>query len=192
DGSEPFTVVEHTIDVAGGEPERLTTRATRWGPILRHDWRGRPLALRATWLDDDGADLDLVGMMTARSVADGLRVAHEWAGPSLSWALADSAGRVGWTLNGPLPRRRGFDGSRPVSWRNGDVGWDGFLTPPTSTGNGGVVRNANDRSVPETLATELGRVWMRPLRGKRIDDLLRSAERFDERALAAMQLDTRT
>ena len=32
--------------------------------------------------------------------------------------LADSSGRIGWTVNG-LPRRVGFDGSRPVSWADG-------------------------------------------------------------------------
>src|SRR5690606_2814251 len=97
-------------------PELIHARVTRWGPVLAEDGLGRLLALRATWLDPDGADLTLLELMTARTVEDAVRIAGEWAGPSLNWAFADRDGRVAWTVNGPLPRRRGFDGSRPVAF----------------------------------------------------------------------------
>lgn len=192
DGDEPFALVEHRIGVANGEPVTLEARVTRWGPVLSEDGLGRPLALRATWLDPDGADLGLLELMTARNVGDAVQITGEWSGPSLNWAFADRDGRIAWTVNGPLPRRLGFDGSRPVPWSADGVGWNGRQTLPVSFGRAdGIVFNANNRSLPEPQASELSRAWMRPLRAKRIEELLGAAERFDEPAFLAMQLDTR-
>ncbi|HEY8521746.1 MAG TPA: penicillin acylase family protein [Gammaproteobacteria bacterium] len=193
EGSEPFAVVKHAIEIAGeDEPELVETRATRWGPVLEEDHRGRPLALRATWLDPDGASIDLIGLMTAADVHAAVDVVREWRGPSLNWVLADSDGRVAWAVNGPVPRRVGFDGSQPVSWADGAAAWQGTLELPARVApEDGVVLTANNRTLPADEAAAFGRFWMRPLRAKRADDLLRAERRFDEQALLAMQLDTR-
>ena len=110
DGYEPFATGVAEIAVAGGEPVRIETRATRWGPVVATDWRGRPLALHATWLEPQGLDLDIVGLAQAGDVASASAILARWAGPSLNWVLADRAGDVAWVANGPLPRRVGFDG----------------------------------------------------------------------------------
>src|SRR5690606_3176421 len=134
-GVEPFVVERETIAGRGrDEPEILDVRLTRWGPLIGRDGLGRPLALRATWLEPDGADVDMLELAFAKSVADGLDVVTGWTGPSLNWMFADSAGRIGWALNGPLPIRRGFDGSAPRSWADDAVGWDGFAAPPRYAG----------------------------------------------------------
>ena len=113
DGYEAFTTGVAEIAVAGGEPVRFETRATRWGPVVATDWLGRPLALHATWLEPQGLDLDIVGLAEAADAASASALLARWAGPSLNWVLADRAGDVAWVANGPLPRRVGFDGSRP-------------------------------------------------------------------------------
>jgi penicillin amidase len=192
DGAEPFTVGAAEIAVAGDEPVRIETRGTRWGPIVAEDWRGRPLALHATWLEPQGLDLDIVGLAAATDVASASAILARWAGPSMNWILADSAGKIGWVVNGPLPRRVGFDGSRPESLADGSRSWQGRRAPPGALGGrDGALFTANNRTLAKSSADSLSRMWMRPLRAKRIDDLLMEQRTFGERDFLAMQLDTR-
>ena len=192
DGSEAFTTRSAEIAVAGGEPVRVDTRATRWGPVVAEDWLGRPLALHATWLEPQGLDLDIVGLAAATDVASASVLLARWAGPSLNWVLADRAGEIGWVVNGPLPRRVGFDGSRPESLADGSRSWQGRRAPPGALGGrDGALFTANNRTLPPSQADTVSRMWMRPLRAKRIDELLAEQRTFDERDFLAMQLDTR-
>jgi penicillin amidase len=192
DGYETFGVRVAEIAVAGRAPERSETRSTRWGPVVAADWRGRPLALHATWLEPQGLDLDVVGLGSATDITSAIALLEGWAGPSLNWILADRAGDVGWVLNGPLPRRVGFDGSRPESLADGSRSWQGATPPPRhSAGPDGALLTANSRTLPRDRADVVSRMWMRPLRAKRIDDLLAARATFDERDFLAMQLDTR-
>ncbi|HEX6995980.1 MAG TPA: penicillin acylase family protein [Gammaproteobacteria bacterium] len=191
-GTEAFTVEREVIAVRGRDPENLDVRLTRWGPVVAHDGLGRPLALRATWLEPDGVDVDVLELAFADSVREGLDVVTGWAGPSLNWMFADADGRIGWAVNGPLPVRSGFDGSAPRSWASGAFAWSGFAEPPRYEGGpDDVLFTANNRTLRAEDAARLGRVSMPPYRAKRIADLLASGDRFDEAALAAMQLDTR-
>jgi len=191
-GTEAFVVERETIAVKGGEPETLDVRLTRWGPLVGRDGLGRPLALRATWLEPGGVDVDVLELAFADSVREGLDVVTGWAGPSLSWMFADAAGSVGWAVNGPLPARTGFDGSVPRSWADGTLSWDGYTPPPRYEGGpDDVLFAANNRLLPAGDAARLGRISMPPYRAKRIADLLAASGHFDEAALAAIQLDTR-
>jgi penicillin amidase len=192
DGSEPFATRSADIHVAGAEPVRIETRATRWGPVVAEDWLGRPLALHATWLEPQGLDLDILGLAAATDVASASALLARWAGPSLNWVLADRAGEIAWVMNGPLPRRIGFDGSRPESLADGSRSWQGRRPPPGAIGGrDGALYTANNRTLPPAQADAVSRMWMRPLRAKRIDDLLAEQRSFDERGFVAMQLDTR-
>src|SRR5690606_15974034 len=122
-GMERFTVETETIDVRGAAAEVIEVRSTRWGPLAGQDGLGRPLALRATWLEAGGANLGVLDLAFAESVGAGVDVAAGFAGPSLNWMFADADGNVGWTVNGPLPSRYGFDGAVPRSWAGGELGW---------------------------------------------------------------------
>lgn len=192
-GYAAFTEHRERIAVAGrASPVTITVRSTRYGPVLTHDWRGRPLALHAAWLQPRGASFDLLDLMTAGDVAAGEQVLAHWAGPSLNWMLADADGRIGWVVNGPLPRRVGFDGSAPTSWADGHRGWQGELAPPRLVESAdGTLLTANNRTLPRAEAARLGRVWMRPLRAHRIAELLQKQAHFDPRDFLRMQLDTR-
>jgi len=191
-GTEPFAVERELIGVRGGDPEPLDVRLTRWGPVVALDGLGRPLALRATWLEPGGVDIDVLELAFADSVRDGLDVVTGWAGPSLNWMFADVEGRIGWAVNGPLPIRSGFDGSAPRAWATGAFAWNGFAEPPRYEGDpDDVLFTANNRTLVAEDAARLGRVFMPPYRAKRIADLLAAGDEFDEAALAAIQLDTR-
>ena len=192
-GAEPFVVERELIEIRGrAEPEPLDVVLTRWGPVVRDDGLGRPLALRATWLEPGGTNVDLLELPFAKTVREGLDLIGGWAGPSLGWVLADRDGRVAWTANGPIPARTGFDGSAPRSWADGTVGWHGYVPPPRVEGTADdVVYAANSRPLPIGRSDALGRIWMPAFRAKRIADRLGERDRFDEADLAALQLDTR-
>jgi len=192
-GTEPFRRETFAIAVAGRASEPLEVDFTRWGPVVGRDARGKPLALHATWLDRDGLNLDVLDLSTATSTADGVAVLKRWAGPSLNWALADTGGSVAWVVNGPLPRRIGFDGSRPESWADGRSAWNGEQPRPALLDPAkGAVFTANNRTLPATPAAALSRMWMSPVRAARIAELLAEHATLDERESLAMQLDTRT
>ena len=192
DGFEPFVTGSAEIAVAGSKPVALETRATRWGPVVAVDWRGRPLALHATWLEPQGLDLRIIGLAEAADAAAASVVLARWAGPSLNWALADADGEIAWVVNGPLPRRVGFDGSKPESLADGTRSWQGRRAPPGAIGGrDGAIYTANNRTLPPSQADTVSRMWMRPLRAKRIDDLLAERRTFAETDFLAMQLDTR-
>jgi penicillin G amidase len=193
EGSEPFATHMVDVHVAGhAEPKRISVQTTRWGPVVAHDWRGRPLALHATWLAPASLNLSLLALAKATSVTEGIATLAHWAGPSLNWMLADKAGEIGWIVNGPLPRRTGFDGSYPVSWADGERAWDGEIEDPTLVGgHAGALFTANNRTLPPARADAISRMWMRPLRAQRIDELLRAQLTFTPRDFLTMQLDTR-
>ena len=65
----------------------------------------------------DPTDLD-----EALAVAARVRI------PTQNCVVADSAGRIGWTLMGPVAVRRGVDGRLPQSWSDGRD-WAGLLPP---------------------------------------------------------------
>ena len=193
EGFEAFGT--HTVDVAvagRAQPEHVAVQTTRWGPIVAHDGRGRPLALHAAWLEPHGMNLAVLELARAISVGDGISMLERWAGPSLNWMLADSGGDIGWIVNGPLPRRVGFDGSRPESWADGSRAWAGEIERPQQVGGReGALFTANNRTLPPDKAAAVSRMWMRPLRAKRIEDLLGARNMFGAREFLAMQLDTR-
>jgi penicillin amidase len=192
DGGEAFRRETFAIAVAGREAETIDVDFTRWGPVVAHDWRGKPLALHATWLEPDGLNLDLLDLSAAASVADGVAVLKRWAGPSLNWALADSRGDIGWVVNGPLPRRVGFDGSRPESWADGRHAWQGEQPRPALVDPAdGAVFTANNRALPARPAATVSRAWMPSLRAARIAELLAEHPTLGERESLSMQLDTR-
>ncbi|HVJ29375.1 MAG TPA: penicillin acylase family protein, partial [Gammaproteobacteria bacterium] len=78
DGYEPFVTGNAEIAVAGGARVPIETRATRWGPVVAADWRGRPLALHATWLEPQGLDLRIVGLAEAADAASASVVLARW------------------------------------------------------------------------------------------------------------------
>ena len=126
-GARRFESIEETLAVRGGRSETLEVITTIWGPLVGRDHRGRPLALRWIAHVPGAANAGLERFVAARSVEELIALAPEVGIPTQNLVAADRAGRVAWTLVGPLPRRVGFDGRLPVSWADGRAGWDGFL-----------------------------------------------------------------
>lgn len=196
DGYVPFEEFEETIAIRGGDPERVGIRWTRWGPVVGTDHRGRLQALR--WLAHvpEAVDLRIAELETAASVAEAMALAPVVGIPPQNLVVADAQGSVGWTIMGRIPRRNGYDSSRPASWADGRAGWHGWLTPDeypqVADPESGLIWTANNRVVDGDILTHLGTggFWL-GARGQQIRDALAAVRRPGIEDMLAIQLDDR-
>jgi penicillin amidase len=193
-GSVEFTQVEESIAIAGGAPQSLTVRWTEWGPIIRKDHRGRELAQR--WVAHDPALLasDITTPERARSVEEALAGAAGLGIPGQNFVAGDTAGHIGWTIVGPIPRRVGFDGSYPTSWADGTRRWDGYLTadefPRVIDPPGGRIWTANSAVVEGAMLATIGEGgYADGIRARIIRDRLYAIDRATPADMLSVQLD---
>jgi penicillin amidase len=196
DGPTKIEHMEERIRVKGADDELLDVQLTIWGPVIDRDHRGRRRALRWVAHDPENVNFGLLRMERARDLDEALDAAYATRIPTQNCQIADRHGRVGWTLMGPLPRRRGFDGLTPRSWAAGDVGWDGYLTreevprvvdPPV-----GRVWSANNRVVGGEMLERINDGgFVLGARALQIRDDLLALERAGERDMLDVQLDDR-
>ncbi len=143
-GPRKFEHLEETIKVKGRPDEKLEIVSTIWGPVLKHDHEGRPLAVRWVAHDADGVNMNLINLESAQTLEDALRLANLSGSPAQNFVVADDQGRIAWTILGRIPRRVGFDGRLPSSWADGSHRWEGYLTP---------------EEYPRIIEPEVGRIW---------------------------------
>ncbi len=144
DGPRKFDRLEELIKVKGKPDDKLEILSTIWGPILKHDHEGRPLAVRWVAHDTDGVNMGLVAIESAQTLEEALRLANLSGSPAQNFVCADDKGRIAWTILGRIPRRVGFDGRLPSSWADGSHRWDGYLAP---------------EEYPRIIEPEVGRIW---------------------------------
>ncbi|HUR59834.1 MAG TPA: penicillin acylase family protein [Opitutaceae bacterium] len=202
----PLEHRKETIHVKGGEDVHVEVPWTIWGPVIARNERQQPLALRWVSHDPAATNFALLAMEDARNVADAVAVAHRAGIPPQNLVVADRSGDIAWTIAGRLPRRVGFDGRLPVSWRFGDRKWDGMIDPteiPVVTTKpstnaaeaalpGGRIWSGNQRHLGGAALALLGDgEYARPARAAQIRDDLAPIERATPRDLLAVQLDNR-
>ena len=191
-GFERFDDQTVEIAVAGNPSRQITSRFTRWGPVVETLPDGRPLALLRACDQVGAVNLAVVGLCTATNLEVGLEAAAAWGGPSQNILIASADGRIGWTLSGMLPDRRGYDGLSPVSHLEGR-GWFGALPetmrPKVIDPKSGRLVTANNRLIPLPKADRIGKVWADGGRAWRIRIDLDRLARTTELDLLAIQLD---
>lgn len=144
DGPKKFERVEELIKIKGQPDEKLEVASTIWGPIIKHDHEGRPLAVRWVAHDTDGVNMGLMRVESATNLEDAMRLANLSGSPAQNFVCADDQGRIAWTILGRIPRRVGFDGRLPSSWADGSHRWDGYLEPD---------------EYPRIIEPEAGKIW---------------------------------
>lgn len=191
-GFESFDDRVVTIEVAGAKNVEVTSRFTRWGPVLDALPDGRPLALLRACDQPGAVGFEIVELLEVRDLETALDVAAAWGGPSQNVIVADRGGRIGWTLSGFIPDRRGYDGLSPVTHLDGR-GWFGPLPgkerPRLSDPSSGILVTANNRLLPLPAADRIGKVWADGGRAWRIRADLTAMETIDELDLLSVQLD---
>ncbi|HYH45321.1 MAG TPA: penicillin acylase family protein, partial [Thermoanaerobaculia bacterium] len=143
-GPRRFERHREVLRTSGGTEETIEVPWTIWGPVIAKDHRGRQRALRWVAHEPGAVNLDLVGIETARTVDEALAIARRSGIPAQNFVTADSAGHIGWTIAGRVPRRLGYDGRLPASWADGSRRWDGWLA---------------DGEIPRSVDPASGRIW---------------------------------
>jgi penicillin amidase len=193
------TVYHERIGVKGGASVDLPVVETRWGPEMIVGTRA--YALHWVAHDREAVNLNLQKLEDAKTIDEALHVAQSSGIPTQNIMVADSRGKIGWTLAGPLPQRDPGDAqSGPDSDTPYDSatykGWQRYLPPA---------------SYPKRVAPPLGRLWTANnrvvmsdeaaligdagadlgARASQIRDDLLAAPSPDERAMLAIQTDDR-
>ncbi len=182
--------------ICAGDCTDLMVRGTIWGPIVGHMPDGREVADR--WIAHDANAIRLGPMLAlekAGSVAEAVPIAHALALPDENMMIGDSAGHVAWTIAGQIPRRFGWDGRDAVSFADGSKGWAGYLRPdevPTIVDPPNArVWTANARVVGGAALARIGDGgYDDGSRAQEIGRRLMARDRFAERDMMAIQLDT--
>jgi penicillin amidase len=160
DGWRAFEVFDEVIEVAGAPPEHQSVRWTTWGPVLEPDHRGRPRAYRWVAHSAERLAVSLTPLESSRTIDEAFDDANGVGTPGQNLVAADRSGRVGWSVYGSIPRRRGFNGQTPTSWSDGSKGWDGWLEdteyPRVADPPDGRVWTANARVVDGEMLAALG------------------------------------
>jgi penicillin amidase len=136
DGPQPFTIIEETIGVRGGEPVTLRVRETRHGPVISDlDAAALPagtvLAVAmANLAPADTAAAGLLALNRADSVAGARAAAALITSPSQNLMAADTAGRIAMFLTGRTPLRRAGDGTLPAAGTAAMTGSAGCRSMP--------------------------------------------------------------
>ena len=196
EGDEPFGERIDEVRVRFGRDQTRTVRTTRWGPVRTKTADGRPMALKWTGTQAECIDLRLLDMLECVTLEQGLDIVSEWGGPPQNVMVASADGRIGWTIAGQFPVRRGFDGRVPSSWAAPGVGWDGFAPPAAKARTvdpvPGFIATANARTVGGEAASMYGDNFSPPFRQARIADVLEAmGAPIDERAMVTLQQDAR-
>jgi len=196
DGARAFTVIEESIDVAGGTSEIFEVRETIWGPVIDEDHAGILRAARWTAHDDGAIDMGLGRLATARTMDEAIATVHGVGIPPQNFVVADNTGAIAWTIAGRIPKRFGFDGRHPTSWASGERGWDGWLDPSEvpviSRPESGLIWTANARVVDGEMLDKIGDGgYAFGARARQIRDDLRALESASEQDMLDVQLDDR-
>jgi penicillin amidase len=189
-------VSRHERLCAGGSCRDFVVRSTIWGPIVGNVPDGRAVADRWQAHDMNALSLAAFGAMEqARSVNEAIVIAHRAALPDENLVVGDSAGHIGWTVIGRVPRRFGMSGRDAASWADGTHGWAGYLAPdeiPTIVDPpSGRLWSANSRTVGGAASARLGDGGLdEGGRAGQIRKRLFARDQFAERDMLSIQLDT--
>jgi penicillin amidase len=195
-GTQSFVEHNETIAIRDAEPQSLVVRETIWGPVVDSDRAGRPRV--AHWVAHlaGSVNLEILDLIEAETVDEAVDAAHHAGLPAQNLVVVDQAGRIGWTIIGPVPRRVGTDGRLPASWTDGTTKWDGWLdgdaVPRIVNPPAGRIWTANARVVSGQMLDVLGDGgYALGARAKQIRDSLMAIEDATPQKMLDLQLDDR-
>jgi penicillin amidase len=194
---EDMTIIQEEIRVKGrAEPEKLTVRRTRHGPVMTPvvPEATDVLALHWTALEGDQLFYSVYLLNRARNWQEFREALRYWQAPSQNFVYADVDGNIGYQLPGNIPIRSAGQGLVPAPGWTGEYEWTGYIpfdelpsvyNPPTH-----YVVTANNKVVPDDYPYFISAEWAEPFRAQRIVDLLLSRPGLTVDDLRDIQADT--
>lgn len=191
-------VVLEEIKVKGrADPELVTVRITRHGPVLNAAVRGLGAfyALRWSALDPDDPTVNAILGLNRASSWDEFRSAlRDWAAAPQNFVYADRRGNIGYLLPGRIPiRPAGSLGLLPMQGWAGDQEWQGYIPakelPAEFNPQRRYAVTANNRIAPAGFPHHLGSDYDVGFRALRITSLLTERPKHTLDDFARMQND---
>ncbi|MBX7235467.1 MAG: penicillin acylase family protein [Caldilineales bacterium] len=185
-------VSQEEIKVAGrDQPEILTVRRTRHGPIMndvaygtqsRWAYGWQPLALRWTALEGSRIPSAVLGINLAQNWEQFRAALAQWDAPSQNFVYADVDGNIGYQMPGQIPFRP-HDGLVPVPGWTDDYEWQGFVPfdqlPSSYNPDQGYIVTANNLVAPYEQYPWLTRhEGSQGFRAQRIVDMIEAKDKI--------------
>ncbi|MGC8787257.1 MAG: penicillin acylase family protein [Anaerolineae bacterium] len=194
---EDMTVLEEEIKIKGrAEPEKLTVRLTRHGPIMTPVIPEAKDVLALRWTALEGGQLlrSVYLLDRARNWEEFREALRYWQAPSQNFVYADVEGNIGYQMPGDIPIRAKGRGLLPVPGWTGEYEWTGYIpfeelpfvfNPPTH-----YIVTANHKVVPDDYPYFISDEWAEPFRAQRIIALLQSKDKLTLDDFRDIQADT--
>jgi penicillin amidase len=195
-GYKDFTYHRQVIAIKNEAPQEINIKETIWGPVIGKDHQGHLLAYRWVAHDKEAINFTLTELELAQNIDQAFDIAARSAIPSQNMMVGDSSGNIGWTIMGPIPKRRTNTGDVPRFWDNKDNTWQGYLSPEEypqiKNPKNNRLWTANSRVVGGEMLSKLGNGgYALGARSSQIRDLLLAKDIFDEASLLSIALDDR-
>ncbi|MCZ6840952.1 MAG: penicillin acylase family protein [Alphaproteobacteria bacterium] len=202
-GSLPFETRQEVISVRfRSEPEILTVRSTRHGPVISDlsvtaasvAPAGHVVALAFPALRPDDRTADaLFGINRAKTRSELMTALALFHSPMQNLVYAFTNGDIGFVAPARVPIRRSGDGRTPVPGWSGNYDWEGFVPfaelPQRHNPSTGWIANANNRVVGKDYPHLITPDWPEGYRAQRITTLLDQTAKHDSDSFALMQGD---
>jgi penicillin amidase len=183
-----------TINVAGGEPQSITVRSTRHGPVIsgvfepldEFDTSGintppeYAIAFQWTGLDSGLPSVirPVLGINQASNFEEFKEASLLFAVPSQNMIYADTSGNIGYVVPGNIPIRSKGDGTIPVPGWSDEYSWTGFIPydelPWVLNPESGYIVTANNAVISDDYPYLITEDWDYGFRAGRIVDLVTS------------------
>ncbi len=181
---ETMRIRRETITVKGQQPQTVTLKYTRHGPVVFDDGKAhKAYAVRAGGLEPGCSPyLTSLRMNQARSWTEFRQACLASRVPGENMVWSDPKGTIGWQAVGLAPIRKNWTGLVPVPG-DGRYEWAGFLPidqlPHAENPRSGIIVTANNNLTPIDFPHRdaIGWVWAGPSRAQRIEEVLGDGKR---------------
>jgi len=194
-GYLPFKTVSQMIAIKDKKAVELESKETIWGPVISKNPQGELLAYRWVAHDLNAVNLNMINLEQAKTVDDAFKVAATAGIPAQNLMVGDNQGHIGWTIMGPMPKKKGNVGDIPQDWSTGEHHWLGYLPaaqyPQVKNPAKHRLWTGNSRVVGGEKLAKIGNGgYALGARAQQIRDRLFEADHFDEQSLLNIALDT--
>lgn len=188
------TIRTEKIKIKGKqEPHIEQVVNTHHGPVFWDIDATTKISLCTKALQDNEMIVAFYGLNTAKNWNDFVAACQKLTTPSLNLAYADMDNNIGYYMTGEVPIRAQAKGLLPNNGFDGKNEWTGSVPfeqmPHVFNPQQGYFYTCNHKVVKDDFPYDLGKVWMNGYRAKRLDNLLKSKEKFNFQDFAKWQVD---
>ena len=180
------------IRVKGARTVEAVQYSTIHGPIILNE-PNRQYALRWMGAEIPANPYVFLQVNQAADWAQFQSALRNYAGPSMNFVYADTAGNIGYQVAGMLPIRKTFDGTVPMNGPSGEFEWEGTIPfeelPSEFNPESGMIVTANQNPFPEDSPYRVNGTFAPYYRANQIEMRLGTKKGWKPEEMLAIQTD---